>query len=666
MAADEEYRPKGNEKRKAILSFNIMGRKQGNIIELFVDKAALAVAGLAALVILYVFVIHSRTIKYDGREVSPTEIDDVVNKKARRLEDLLRKEPNTAERYESKKPQYVAMLKDSIRDVNSNIYFPLPGYPGKATGVVKRTYHLPQIPPIGNSSVAMVRMAAFVPTEELSTSLAYENATTKPEDIDLVTVESSLDIKQLYAAFRQSFAGKQLPEGWRDEQFAKPVFAKVELQRKTLLPDGTWSDWSDIPRTKICSLKKELRIPQEASENEIGIALVKFGRSELRNEILQPPVYYNAIPTDEWLSPSFYNERLKRLAKEQEELKRQELEAEKARKLRERASLSTRSTRQPVQQPLGRGVDMAPGRTMPAPTAVRNQPQTRTLPGRPGTTAAVNRSQEMSEAEQFKAVKLPETDINPAEFSNLVFWAHDDTTKPGQEYKYRIRVGVFNPVAGRNWVAEDQNSLKNQIILWSNFSDVNEVVEIPQRLHFFATDMREIRRSSGVDCTVEVMVAKYTLGNWLSQTFSVKNGEVIGTVVETSTNLRAQQAGIESETIDFSTGAVMIDTEKVNDWSGAGVLRPREYSELLYSLDGKTIEKTAIKERYWSSEVSKIYKEISDSLKAEPVKLLSFSEASSGGRAGRGTIRTRDNVFPDRGGITPGTGTGAGTGPLFR
>ena len=47
----------------------------------------------------------------------------------------------------------------------------------------------------------------------------------------------------------------------------------------------------------------------------------------------------------------------------------------------------------------------------------------------------------------------------------LLFWAHDDTVKPGSSYKYRIRFGVLNPMAGTNRLAPGFESYKYQVIL---------------------------------------------------------------------------------------------------------------------------------------------------------------------------------------------------------
>jgi hypothetical protein len=625
-----------------------MSSKKGNIIEMFIDKAVLAIAGLISLGILFVFVIGSPKIEYAGGNYGPSEIDDVINKRAIKLQDQLRGEPNKAVQYKLQKSQYLSLMKDPVGKVNTNIQFPLPEFMSTPK-ISHRVYQIPKMPLIEKPSLAIVKMAAFVPTEDLSATVTYKTVETKLEDMDLVTVESTINAKQLYSDFQESFAGKSLREGWRNEQYAKPVFAKVELQRKTLQSNGTWSDWTEVPRTKICPLKKELQIPQKASEYEMEISLVQFAKTEFRSEILQPPVYYNAIQT-QWMSPSFYNEWQKEITKQQEDNRRQEADAEKAKKLQEKAVQPARQPTQSIRTPSaatrapvgGAGVSQ---RSQTPRTPVAPKPVEKPPVGKPDKNInAPEQTRSISEEAKFDAIKLtPNT--NPGELDKLVFWVHDDTTQPGEKYRYRIRIGVFNPVAGRGWVSADQNDLRDQVVLWSNFADVNEVVEIPERLHFFATNMREVTKGNNVDRTVEVIVARYMLGNWVSHTFSIRNGEEIGKIVE-ATDPRLEKAGISSDTVDFSTGAVMVDVRKVSDWTGAGSLRQREYYELLFSRDGKTIEKMPIKDKLWSAKIAKTFKEISDAL-AEPVTLQSWIQASTGQQAQPQRIR-QDSVVPSR------------------
>ena len=108
----------------------------------------------------------------------------------------------------------------------------------------------------------------------------------------------------------------------------------------------------------------------------------------------------------------------------------------------------------------------------------------------------------------------------------VLFWVFDDTTEPGKTYQYRVRLGVFNPVAGTDRLAASDADKKNQVILWSEFSSVTRPVIIPRMLYLFAKDVQEQTKTAVVE------VARYTLGYWRSEDFKVKPGEVIGKEIE--------------------------------------------------------------------------------------------------------------------------------------
>lgn len=626
-----------------------MGRTKSSLIELIIDKAVLAVAAIAALWILFSYVIGSpNAIEYAGQKLSPGHIDEAVNKKALILQEKLKKESVDSNTYQPKEPAYLAMVKDSIKNVETQIVFPKAPY---STGIIinsNRAYRLPNIENISNPVLASARMAAFVPTEELGGELTYENANTKLADVDLVTIESSIDAKKLYDSFRESFAGKSVPEDWRIEQYAKPVFAVVELQRRTEQPDGSWSQWDAVPRTKICSLKKDLELPKKAAEYEIQISMVQFAKTERMKEILQPSAYDNAIPVEPWLCPTLYKEREKRLEKEAAEKKKQELEAERASKLSEKAARTATRPPTPTRSTTpGKGTPPSGGGTTALPGSAPTRPQPATTPASPkrpaGRTAVTTPAEPAAnELQLFSQLTLTEKS-KPEQMEKLVFWAHDDTAKPGEKYQYRIRIGVFNPIAGTNWLSKDQNDLQDKIVLYSSFSEPTETVEIPQRLCFFAMDIREVEKGYTVDRTVEVKVARYTLGNWITKTFNLKNGEQIGTVVDAA-ETKLAKAGIEVGTIDFATGNVMVDARRATEWIGTGVLRSRDFYELMYSQDNNSIQTMPIKERFWSDETAKSYKEITLAEAGEPVMLLTREQAKSG----LGRTQQNTNAPPSR------------------
>jgi len=226
---------------------------------------------------------------------------------------------------------------------------------------------------------------------------------------------------------------------------------------------------------------------------------------------------------------------------------------------------------------------------------------------------------EISITEKTELVKMRE----------LVFWAHDDTVEPEKSYRYRIRLGVFNPIAGTDQFDEECKSLKNNAILWSEFSDVTETVEIPGRLYFFCRDKHEASK------TVTVTVCRYVLGYWYSKDFTVKQGEVIGKVAEPEVAWDEKEKDVTvPETIDYATGTILVDVIPVSDWSGTTLLRPRHYFDMLYSFDGTNIEHMPSKPEYWAKELQVKFNEIKASEKEEKEPLRAWGARPSVRRLG--------------------------------
>jgi len=210
---------------------------------------------------------------------------------------------------------------------------------------------------------------------------------------------------------------------------------------------------------------------------------------------------------------------------------------------------------------------------------------------------------------------------------DLVFWAHDDIVETGKSYRYRIRLGVFNPVAGTNQFSEEYKSLKNNAILWSEFSDVSETVEIPGRFYFFSRDKHEASK------TVTVTVSRYTLGYWYSKDFTVKQGEAIGKESEYKITKDEEKKKVTvPKTIDYVTGAVLVDVIPVSDWSGTTQLRPRHYFDMLYSFDGTNINHMSVQPRYWAEKLQAKFNEIKASEREPKEPLRDWSSGRTGVR----------------------------------
>jgi len=453
----------------------------------------------------------------------------------------------------------------------------------------------------------------------------------------------------------------------------------------------------------------------------IKVRLLQFNEPDVRMDLLQPRAYQIASADQEWFPPLLHRKFMELQKKEKAEKRRDEIEAKKQDEqqpllpqgqARPRAGGgTTRPGTGPYYQPYGgaeglRGTDTS--RTRPR----RGRPDSRTggvdmglygdtalygdmgraggrqpARGGPGARGRDERNVEMDYLMGIEASGVPRKpstndiyyefqDILITEMTDLskwrqplVFWAHDDMIEPGKNYRYRIRLGVFNPIAGAKQAVRGQGSgvrkpipdprspnpeLESQVILWSGFSDITSSVQIPERLYFFAKDIQEAAKM------VTVQVSKYVLGYWYSENFAVRQGEAIGKVVELEPEASSVPRSLknpalrepirtpsvrpdlrrleypstrlgpglwpidkptEPQSIDYSTGAVLVDAVAVNDWSTAGQMRPRRYFDMFYSFDGTNIEHMPINLANWSANLLAAYNEI-NRLQREPKEPL--------------------------------------------
>jgi hypothetical protein len=654
----------------------------GGFFEEHVEKIILVVVGLVCVWLLITRVIFSpNTVSVQERNFSPADIDDYVYEQAQLLKQKLNEPPDKLNPYEPKVDEYLALLDSSLSDIDTMLWpvVPFEIAPEKAVAGV---YSLPRIGEVNDVAVEHIRAVAYVPTVEVTPQNPYDKSGNEPNDIDFVTVEAKFDVSQLYDNFEESFV-RDVELEWADPCLAKPVFAAVNLQRQELKSDGTWSDWQNVPRSRIDRYGKMFQIVEDIQDLPPGglkVQMLQFDNRPVQIDLLQPEAYQIASAKEEWFPPILHRKYLDLLRKETLEEKRQAREAEKEK--RENEADERRSRRADTRTGIG-------GRTSGTGTGFARSGGIGNLYGGGGINS---RSRDRSRDRQTTAGRFNETgrlgdrrrssrnrsgtndimadglgpygNLRPGDgrggtvrripttndvyydfdevalnrltdFSKLrepmLFWHHDDTVEPKKTYRYRIRLGVFNPVAGTNKLSEQDASQKNKVVLWSDFSDVTEPVEIPGRSYFFARDIQEAAK------TITVTVCRYVLGHWYSEDFEVNQGEAIGNVVENEIEepkpQRPRGRGVDlrgldypgdrfayapkpeektnvPEQIDYRTGAVMVDAMSVNDWWGDSTRHARNYCDMLYSYDGTNIEHMPVGTTYWSKDMQTTFNDI--------------------------------------------------------
>jgi hypothetical protein len=628
-----------------------MSKKDSNFFEEHVEKIVLAVAVVGCIVLSYFFVINSPdTVSYDGRKIGPGDIDNyILNKQAAALESKLNRKPESKQSYQPRVDNFIARLNSAIGDIDVSLSLPQPIICSKEI-TDDRVYRIPPIGEVNKVLAEHIRTVAYVPNGEVDEKNVYGPDNSEPNDIDFVTVEAKFDVSGLYNGFNASFAGEDIPQDWRDLRLAKPVFASVQLQRQNLLSDGSWSDWQTVPRSKIDPRKRMFEVIEDINDLPAGgikVRLLQFDDVIVTKDLLQPEAYHIASAKEEWFPPSLHGKYLE-YQKEIDIIKRREAAAGK-REEREgerserRGRLTTAKTRL-TEGFGGPSADRMEGYAPSAPATVRKTLPTRAIqPERKSEKERPQKSKEVSKTiddvyKEFDEISITDsTDIAKMD-KPLLFWAYDDTVKPGK-HRYRIRLGVFNPIAGTNQFSERDKSLKNKVILWSEFSDATETVDIPEMLYFFPREIQEATKA------VTVQVSKYVLGYWYSKDFTVKQGELIGKVGEYKITEDEESKKVTvPPTVDYTSGAVVVDIVPVTDWSGGNNLHVNHFFDLLCSYNGKDIEHRPIKSRYWSEALQNKFNEIRKDEK-EPKEPLRNWE----GRVTRTIQRPRGSQKPGPG-----------------
>lgn len=603
-----------------------MIKESSNFFEKHVEKIVLGITGLVFFWFFVTRVLFSPvSIEYDNNKFSPADIDSHIEEQTVVLESKMNREAEPKEQpYDPKVDDFTNLLDSAISDIDTSFTLPQPIVsPGDRIG--NRKYRIPSVGEVTNVAVEHIRTVAYVPKIEIISEEDYKTQNSEPNDIDLVTVEAKFDISQLYENFNQSFAGEHIKEAWRDPCLARPIFAAVELQRQELLADGSWSNWQVVPRSKIEPRRETFEIIEDINYLPAGgmkVRLLQYDNMEVKIDLLQPPVYQIASAKEEWFPPLLHKKFVEYQG-ELDVLERREAAAERRggrEDDRPRREIRTSAVASGIGEVAGPGAGRSSS-TRRSP--IRSRADRQEVREQPQKNRDISQTLEDINKEYEDILLANKTELDKDK--PLLFWAHDDTIEPGKSYRYKIRLGVFNPIAGTNQFREQDQSSKNKVILWSKASDVTKVVNVPGTLYFFPRELQETAKA------VTVQVSRYILGYWYSKDFTVKQGELIGRVSEYNATEEEESKKVTvPKEVDYSTGAVLVDIIPVNDWSGGSNLHAQHFFDMLYSFDGTSVERLPIKTRYWTDDLQNKFNDIRR-LGKEPKEPL---KAWTGGRSG--------------------------------
>lgn len=135
---------------------------------------------------------------------------------------------------------------------------------------------------------------------------------------------------------------------------------------------------------------------------------------------------------------------------------------------------------------------------------------------------------------------------------SILAWTHDLEVAPGETYRYRASVQIYNPFFARtNQLVPEQQSLAASFTVASRTSEWGPPVTVSPPVSFFVTRANPGEGGLGLG-VASVEVYAFRNGQRRVQSFSVAAGEPIGRPSEA----RGGERGVE---IDFSTGWFVVD-----------------------------------------------------------------------------------------------------------
>lgn len=531
------------------------------------EKIVLGVCALVLVLVgVYFFVFSPFAVERGGRSVSVVEFESQLEEEIDRLERALQEASVPERRIAEFAEVFTRSFNAAITGVGDALtVLMLPGLPTDLVPEDARggagQYALPSPPP-ASSLAAKQGFALLNPAdiENDSTRIAVERLIDNPAppDYRYVSVSGTFDLP----AWDEALARANVPEGWRRDRRG---VANVSLVRQTYDPlNERWGNTTRIdPLPTQLFFGEETTYTREMAEQFVD--RIRRGQRRIARPYLPPsPRIDGGIA---WISP---------------DVDPLSLDAAALVELN-RINATLKSNRAEIHDLAIRlDLDQLPPPPPPAdatPTAVGFGEDRRNARDRRGTGAVetndplLNRLQELQRenidliddraqllgiepdptvirGEQTETEEAADGPPSDPWFENAVrLWAHDVTVEPGGVYRYKLIVGVVNPLFHEDRlspVQRDENL--NRLVLYPDditldASPWSEPVAVDAEAEFFL-----VGGDANLDLA-EVEVWQPYAGRWVSEGFRPRPGNEIGGPVTTN-------EGIE---LDLTLDALLVD-----------------------------------------------------------------------------------------------------------
>ncbi len=286
-----------------------MAKKQTmNFLEANFEKIIVALAIAFVAWVVFSCILNAPGVKVSGQKMSATEAAEKGAKIARNVVDEL-SEPGPLEGLTVYEPVGDDVMADIKPVQMDKILLTPPDIRKLILEQDIRNYAMPEQPVLSDPKILLTHAQASVPVEAESDdnnalaafggnrSLTYE-----VKDITFVTVEATIDMSALYETFEQAFTGQRVTK--KMKEMYHPIVASVDLVRKELLDDGSWSAPVYIPRMSNDPMKNNFTFDEltHMSKTKHEIAMKDNMPSDIQLQMLQPRPY--ELIGDRWLNPT--------------------------------------------------------------------------------------------------------------------------------------------------------------------------------------------------------------------------------------------------------------------------------------------------------------------------------------------------------------------------
>lgn len=494
--------------------------KNINIVERHVEKVVLGLAVIAALAILWFYVIGQPYAVTVGSktDIAPSDVPGVIADSAKQLETRI-KSPNSPLRKMPIASYKEAFEKHLYTSPNKNtLAYEVPmGQHGlsKDIGPVfefKQTdYVIPQPPaPVAVHTRSDFAVLVDPSDAKLLAEITQQIGPQQPRDFRYVSVGGTVQIDEWRKALRAVPQDSRPPEEWWRGLL---TVTDVILERRKLDPaTKQWGQVEVLPPTPgSISLRSPSMRPTDADAKAMVEQLL------LESERIARPPFLTIAPERPWAPPNAAAPRIKA-----EDLDRYNSLLEDV------ARINAKIEKLKPSAAGGKGGGVS------------------------GELANLNKElhEKQTEIHRIRGPQKtsPVKSDSPEAEDRVYVWAHDITAQPGATYQYRLRVSLYNPAFNRKNLGQKNaaEGLQHKFSVASAESAWSSNVEIDPDIYTFLVGVSPTENRA----TLEVW--RIFDGAWRAQQYNVQPGDVVGRVASV-------QGRSITGNVDFRTGMTVVD-----------------------------------------------------------------------------------------------------------